>query len=143
VSRTTADLVKGVLMDDYGARLDGTPPDLSPYIDTASLLVDRVVTCAAGKRLALTAAELELIERWLSAHAYAMVDQPYASKSTGGASGSYQGRTDMMLEATKYGQMALALDWTGCLSAVSKQARAGARWLGKPPRDQLSYDDRS
>lgn len=144
--RTTSGAVQGLLMDDYGRRADLTLPDMSPYIETASAFVDDVVACAARKSppLSIGAARLELIERWLAAHCYASVDQPYTSKSQGGASASFQGQTGFYLEGTKYGQMASRLDSTGCLEAIASQQKktASGAWLGKPVSEQIDYTSR-
>lgn len=129
-------------MDDFGAREDGTTPSLTPFIDTAAAIVDRVEACAILKSKTLTATELELVERWLAAHFYAVSDKPYASRSTSGASGSFHGQTGMYLEATLYGQTAMRVDYSGCLAALNKRATAGAMWLGKPPSEQIAYVDR-
>jgi hypothetical protein len=109
--RTTPDLVKGILLQDYG---QGN--DLTPFIATASALVDR-----AAQLGEMDPADpgLELPERWLAAHFYACSDQTYAAKSTGGASGTFQGKTGMYLESTRYGQTAVSLDPTGLLGQVA------------------------
>lgn len=140
MARTTAELVQGVLMDDYGARLDGSLPDLTPYIDTASALVDDVATCAAAKRKTLSAAKLELIERWMAAHYYTKADRVPSSKSTGGASSSYI--TDPEIPEP-YKAAALDLDTSGCLSAILSRKRAGATWLGKTAAEALTYQQRN
>lgn len=136
--RTDSQKVKGVLGVNYGSI------DLAPFMDTANVVVTRVAACAIGRSITLTAAELELIERWLSGHFYAMADQLYTSKSTGGASGTFQGQTGMYLESTIYGQTAMRLDWSGCLQAIGGPERkvAGGFWLGKPPSKQTDYSDR-
>ena len=141
MARTTAAAVQAVLAPgkDYDTEDE---PSLDPFIDTATAIVDRVEDCAVAKDRTLTDAELELIERWLAAHLYAMSDQTYASKSTAGASASFHGQTGMHLEATKYGQTALTVDYSGCLSAISKRQVARLVWLGKPPSEQLPYTDR-
>lgn len=144
--RTTSTLVRGVLGDssthpkgqgDY----DGTT-DLDPFIVAASIMIDRVEACATAKEYTLSSTELEIIERWLAAHMYQMSDQGYTSKSTGGASASFMGQTGMYLEGTKYGQMALMLDTSGCLHAISKRQVATGFWLGTPPSSQTDYEDR-
>ena len=137
--RTTSDLVKGLLLDDFGNKLDGVSPDLTPYIATASTIVDRVMTCAINKGLALSNGELELIERWLSAHFYQQADPGYQSRNTLSASGQFTGKTEMGFESTRYGQQALLLDYSNCLRNIQKQQRAGMVWLGKPPSQQIPY----
>lgn len=140
MARTDADQVKGVLLLDYDTR---NSPSLTPFIRGASLIVDRVATCAIAKGKTLTAEELVEIETWLAAHAYAMSDQPYSEKKTEKAMGKFQGQTKMYLEATKYGQMAISLDPSGCLAAIaSGRRRARVEWLGKVPSEQIDYVQR-
>lgn len=139
MARTTATAVKDILLKDYDSI---NQPGLEPFIETASVIVDRVVTCAAGKDITLTTEEQELIERWLSAHFYGMSDQPYTGRSTLRASGQFQGKTEMYFEATKYGQMAVSLDPSGCLDNIGKRQKVRAFWLGKRPSEQVEYRDR-
>lgn len=132
MARTTRKLVEGVLGSNYGPLADGSLPDLDPFIDTASAIVDRVSTCAANKGLKLSGVELELVERWLSAHCYCQMDPLMMSKSSGGASGGFQraGATDDF-GSTDYGKTACRLDYSGCLSAIGKRQFAGGMWLGQ------------
>jgi hypothetical protein len=134
--RTTPDAVRAVLQKDYNAR---ERPSLSRQIQTSSVVVSRVVTCAAAKGVTLTAEETELIECWLAAHFYAVSDRPYASRSTLQASGSMDGKTAMNLDATLYGQQAKVVDASGCLAQIQAAAtapaggaaEAGGFWAGK------------
>ncbi len=137
--RTTATDVEELLAANWD---DET--SVTPYIQTANMLVNRVVVLAARlpSPIVFTAAELELIERWLAAHCYCQTDMLYQSKSTGGASASFQGQTAMHLESTRYGQMAMDLDYSGVLATINKRQVAQMYWLGKPPSEQLDYDQR-
>lgn len=137
--RTTEAAVKGILLRDYDKR---KAPSLIPFIESASSLVGRVSVCASARGEPLTAEQLELVERWLSAHLYQVSDQGYSSKSTDSASGSFQGQTGMYLESTKYGQTALMMDTSGCLASFAKRAAASCDWLGKAPSVQTDYLDR-
>lgn len=138
--RTTSGPVQKLLMDDYN--LDDLP-SLDPFIETANAVVSRVSAYATANSLTVTSVELELMERWLSAHFYAMSDQPLAESETQKAMGVFQGRTGMYLEGTKYGQTALNLDFTGALSAVTSQNRVGGFWLGTTDSEALTYDERN
>lgn len=143
MARTTAAAVKLVLAagGDYDTE---NLPDLTPYIDAASMIVSRIDSCAVEKEIEYSDSDLETIERWIAAHAYAMSDQTYASKSTGGQSASFQGQTGMYLEATKYGQMALSLDYSGCLGLLGKPViKASAVWLGKTVPERIDWEDRN
>lgn len=144
--RTSPDKVKELLVDNYGpslGRADGAK--LDGFIDSASAMVDRVNTCAAGKTpaITLTTTELELIERWLAAHLYVMADPMYASRTTGKSSASFQGQTQMGLDYSPFGQTAKRLDWSGCLEALDKRKFVGGAWLGRNRVSQTDYEDRT
>lgn len=141
MARTTSDLVIAILGSNYGV-IQGSLPSLTPFIDIASAIVNRVAICADNKEDPLTATELELLERWLAAHAYVQMDQVAQSESTSSASITYQGKTGMNLQGSKYGQMALTLDPSGCLKAVSEGSRARMVWLGQATSEQTPYDQR-
>lgn len=110
--------------------------NLSSFIDTASALVDRVDAYSPGLMSTKT---LTLLEAWLAAHFYALRDQQYSSRSTQGASGSFQGQTGMGLTSTFYGQTAMRLDASGLLAKMDKEAIEGGKrkikvgWLGTDP----------
>jgi hypothetical protein len=144
MARTTSAAVILVLSggDDYGPKEDGTLPDLTPYIETAAVVVDDVIECATRKGKTVSAAKAEIIERWLAAHFYGVSDKPLSSESEGGASGSYHGQTGMYLDATLYGQTAKLLDTTGCLLNQEKRQVAVGFWLGKPKSSQVPYEQR-
>lgn len=136
--RTTTSAVQAIL----GGNWDGET-DLSPFVEAASSLVDDVVTCAAEDDVTLSAAKLELIERWLSAHFYAALDPTVKSEATDGASASYEGKEESGLGETRYGRRALSLDTSGCLVTLSSGIRASVTWLGKTEPDQLNYEQRN
>jgi hypothetical protein len=144
MSRTTADQVKALLTPGGAYDLVNNP-DVSPFIDSASILIDAVNECALSKDITLTSAQLEIMERWVAAHAYVMTDQRPQEEWDEKAKAVYQGRTGLNLEASKYGQMALSLDTSGCLSAISSgRNRKAARgyYLGRRPSEQTDYQDR-
>lgn len=142
--RTTITKVIKVLGDDYGKLRNRDDPDMDTYIETANAMVDDLALCADAKGLPLTAERLELIERWLAAHSYKQSDKDYIARSTASASGTFAGKTEMYLESTLYGQTAVNLDTSGCLSTVAGGARKVATldWGGKPPSDQIPYHQR-
>ena len=139
MSRTTAELVKGVLLEDYDTAVAAS---LTPFIDTASIIVDDLVTCAARKGHVYSDAKLEMIERWLAAHGYVMSDQNYRSNSNLSASGAFQGETGKYFEGSKYGMMAIVLDTANCLEDAGRRPKVIAAWLGKRPSQQTDYRDR-
>jgi len=137
MARTTPSNVISILLGNY----DGSS-DLTGVIDTAALMVDRVLACALRKSVVITDQEAEMIERYLAAHYYGHSDQFFQSKATMSASGSFQGQTGKGLDGSQYGQTAQSLDPSGCLSALSKNNRATMAWLGKPTNAQISARDR-
>jgi hypothetical protein len=140
MARTTSNAVKSILLEDYDSEAE---PSLTPFIDTANALTSRLATKAAASGEILTTAELELVERWLAAHFYVVSDSKYAENTTADAEAVYQGKTEMGLEASTYGQQALALDWTGVLVALSRHHRAHGMWLGSTVREASDYDTRN
>lgn len=129
MARTTVIAVKNLLLDNYD-KVSNPPPDLTGFIDSASALVDQVVSSATSRGITLTTTLLEIIERWLAAHYYAQADPLYMSKSTQGASGSFMGQSALGLDSTRYGQQAKRLDISGSLAAFDLNARADLLWLG-------------
>jgi hypothetical protein len=138
MARTTAKAVIELLGGDH----DGCS-SVGVFADTASAVVDRVVACAAAKGVTLSNSEQELIERWLACHFYVQRDQPYQSKSTGGASASFQGSVGQGIEGSKYGLSAIRVDYSGCLINIDKRQVAGGFWGGKTAAEALSYDQRN
>lgn len=132
--------VKDILGRHYDTKRSAS---LSPFIKAANLLTNRVATCAIAKGTLLTSDELKEIERWLSGHFYERSDPMFSSKTTAGASASYQGQTTMHLESTFYGQTAMDLDTSGCLSAFNKRAVAGGFWAGQEATEETTWSDRN
>jgi len=138
MARTTSIAVQRVLGGHYDTQ---NKPALDPFIKTANILVSQVAL-QVGTPDAATLAEIEC---YLSAHFYAHADQITQTKSTGGASGSFQGTTAMALNGTQYGQTAMLLDSSGYLAKRSKEVETGQRrvatcsWLGEDPDDQEQY----
>lgn len=137
---TTSALVQGVLGREYDSV---NSPDLSPYMSVASSLVDQMVSCATRKGLTISSDDQTLLQTWLAAHAYQMADPGYQSRSTLSASGQFQGQFGMRFEMTRFGQMALTLDTTGCLENIGKRQKASFSWTGKTASEQTNYWDRN
>jgi hypothetical protein len=129
--RTTAGQVQATLQRDYDTK---RKPNLIPYIKRASLVVDRVVTCAASRvpPVVMTDDELTDIETLLACHFYQTMDRGFQQKSTDNASGSFLGQTGKGFEGSWYGQDALRLDYSGCLEAIDKRKVARGFWGGTP-----------
>lgn len=119
--RSKAVDVKALLGFNYDHRRN---PDLTPFIQSASLIVDQLVTDTPGQ--SWTAKLLELIERWLSAHVYTTMDPLYTSRSTMGSSGS------MTRTGEDYKNMAIMLDPTRKLAGILdiNTREVSMTWLG-------------
>ena len=104
-------------------------PDLTPFIDTAEMIVGQVCVTDPATKVSIGYADnqLELIERWLAAHFYAILDPRYQSQTFGGAGGTTQGQTAMNFAGTTYGQQAMLLDTNGGLAWLSEHRAKGKR----------------
>ncbi len=128
MSRTTDELVKGVIETD-----EDNIPDLEPFITVANELVTEVCVdgpVARGDVVAYTSTRLELIERWLAAHFYAVRDPRSKSERAGPVSQEVESDTDLFLSTSKYGQHAMVLDTKGGLARLNnalKTGKAGSR----------------
>lgn len=120
MARTTAELVGGIFEVQSGA-------DLTPFIDSASQLVTDVCTYPKpGQDPTLFPAysdtgpgsKMELIERWLSAHLYAIYDVQLSRAKAGTVAVGFQFKIDLGLKLTHWGQYALRLDTYGGLAAL-------------------------
>ena len=125
MARTDAAAVGGIIEVDSGI-------SLTPFIETANQMVTDACS-AAG----YTAAKLELIERWLAAHFYAIRDPRATSERAGPVGQSNESKVDLGLAITRYGQQAMMLDNAGGLAAMNSLATgspgritAGVTWLG-------------
>jgi hypothetical protein len=115
-------------------------PKLTPYIRAANVVVNRMVQCAQRRGFIHTAEELVEIETWLAAYYYTKSDRIYTSKSTKGASGSFQMNP---IEPEPYRDAAFGLDFSGCLKTILNSKRARFMWGGKPYSDQIGWRDRN
>jgi hypothetical protein len=106
--------VKTLLDQNYNGR-----SNLSPYVDTASSLIDQCVSVAARRGLdPISSHTQELMERWLACWAYTQMDPLYVSKSTLSSSGSFVQQD--------YRAVAVSLDPTGVLLAILNNLNKGA-----------------
>src|SRR5438309_3396699 len=90
--------------DDEVKEILATTVDTTPFIRAAHVLVNDALT---GK--GLEESTLIEIERWLAAH-FACMRDPRESQVDAGAKAWFEGKTDMGLNFTRYGQMVKLLD---------------------------------
>lgn len=138
-SRTTPTAVVDQLQNNYDSV---KKPPLTRPMKQAEMMVNNLVLCAGKKGVILDPDLLEVIECTLACHYYQRSDKGFQAKTTGRASGQFEGQTTQRLSSTLYGQDALSLDYTGCLSSFDKGGRVSLTWLGKPKSDQIDYVDR-
>jgi len=124
--RTTSASVSGIIEVDSAI-------SLTPFIEAANAVVTQ---CCTGLTTAYTATQLELIERWLSAHFYTVREMRVMSEKAGPVSERVQSKVDLGFDTSHYGQMAMRLDWHGGLASLNEQIKKGAitsvgiTWLG-------------
>lgn len=132
--RTTSEAVSAIIEVDAAI-------SLTPFIEAANAVVTK--NCVDD---AFTEVELELIERWLSAHFYRMRELQIQQERAGVVSRGFQSQLALGFDNSTYGQMAMRLDWSGALSALNEQAKSGAKiavgvtWLGTP-YDEVTEDE--
>lgn len=117
--RTTPEAVEAIIEVDPNI-------DLTPFIEVGSLVVDKWCAPVEDENgdPFYTAGDLEIIERWLSAHFYAVRKPRRTSASVaGGASESLQSSTAVGFASSHYGQMAMRLDRSGQLAVLEAQTK--------------------
>ena len=102
------------------------------FIQPANALVDEHLASATPT---ISDVLLGQIETYLAAHFITLFDPRVSKESADGVSFTYEGKTDMALDASKYGQMAQVLDPTGILKQLSKVNRVGWRVSVASERD--------
>ena len=125
--RTTDAAVQGII------DTDATIP-LTPFIETANNLVTELCTATPP---GYDATKLELIERWLSAHFYAVRDPRTVAETAGSVSDTFRGKVALHLDQTVYGQQAMLLDTFGNLASLNLRMKGkgsgspSVSWAGK------------
>lgn len=120
MARTNEDAVRERIDNDPGL-------PILHHITDASVIVDDIVTTASDLGITITAAKLKLIETYLAAHFYALVDLQPMEEQTGRGRIVYEGKTGKYFELTRHGQMAIAMDPTNTLSSGP---HVGVTWAG-------------
>lgn len=117
--RTTATAVNDVRAVEQDGDIDVI---LAPFIATANSLVTAICTSSS-----LSDENLELIERWLSAHFYSLSPEGKMtlSETVGPLTETFFGKIGYALNLTFYGQTAMLLDTSGALARWNNQVISG------------------
>lgn len=133
MARTTSTVVELIIEVDSNIVL-------TSFIEAANALV----TQCCGDSSNYTTINLELIERWLSAHLYTVRDMRAESEKASSVSEKKQSKVDLGFDTSHYGQMAMRLDWEGGLAALNERIKKGkkstvlATWVGVENPDETS-----
>lgn len=134
MARTTPERVGSIIELDEDI-------DLEEYILAANELVTELcepVMQPDGATAYYSEPRLALIETWLAAHFYAIRDPRTSFEQAGSVNARYEGKTDLGLNFTRYGQQAMLLDTYGNLKRLNenkKLIKPSISWLGTPPSD--------
>jgi len=118
--RTSVDQVLSIIEIELDE--NENPDNLQPFIDTATLVVDRILSEAAT---APSDAEQELVERWLSAHYYHILRNQRDRERAGPVDETSQHYVNWGFQTTMYGTQAMTLDSTGILAKINAEIRRG------------------
>lgn len=127
--RTTPTLVAGIVDVQVGF-------DVSPFIYSANSIVTSVCS-NSGYTDGFVNSQMELIERWLSAHFYTIFDNQLSMAKAGTANVGFQFKVDLGFNCSMYGQQAMRVDTAGNLAAMNNTAtikrviNVSIGWLGK------------
>ncbi len=94
--------------------------EVEPFINTANLMVTAYLGTSS-----LAADLLKEIETYLAAHFVTHRDRVTAEEDADSVSFKFQGKTEMGLDSSLYGQTAQMLDTTGKLAQLSDADRVG------------------
>lgn len=111
--RTNAEEVSKIIETD-------SSDDLAPFIVAATSVVDRIAAHASAP----SSTTLEIIERWLAAHYYAVFRQRVSSEKAGPVGENKQHWVGYGFQTTMHGTQALTLDPTGVLSHINAQCKS-------------------
>ena len=134
MARTNAALVEAIIDVESGI-------DLDPFINAANSLVTQEST-GDSVDTEYPESQLIMIETWLAAHFYCMYDPRAVEEKAGDVRARYETKIERGLDLSKYGQMAMMLDYQGGLSGLNDAIKngnagnkVGALWLGTLPED--------
>lgn len=100
--------------------------DFTPYLCTANMMINGIL---AGS--SYSEDELAVIELWLAAHFVTVRDPGVSREKIGETEVTYDGKTDMGLNQTRYGQQVIILAYKGeFAAAATSKGSAEMRVIG-------------
>jgi len=112
--RTTETLIKEIIS------VSKKQVSLDQFILPANELVNELLTDSG-----YSSTRLQLIETWLAAHFYAILDPRAKDEKAGPVSQENQSKVDLGLNVTHYGQQAMRFDTQGILARMDKSTTLG------------------
>lgn len=112
-ARATEEMVKNIIDTDL------TNEQITPFLTAANTMVTDLLL---GESYSVTT--LQEIERWLAAHFVAVRDPQITKEKIGDAQVAYEGKTDMGLNSTRYGQQVMVLEHHGILTRLMSGKRS-------------------
>lgn len=124
-ARTTAAAVRKIIEVDGVIITADT--DLDPFIEAANSIVTNACVVSLLYTSPTDDVNLELIERWLAAHVYAVRDPRTHTEKAGSVAAGYESKVDLYLANTRYGQMAMMVDTRGGLAALNRMPQFASK----------------
>lgn len=128
--RTTVALVEGVLGGQYGT-VNGVLSPLQPFIRKANATVNQLLVLVQKMSVPLLPSpeDLVIMETWLAAYYYTLVDKQQANQSTAGASATFVTES---LDPNTFKAGAIQADPSGVLDILLNRKFANTYSLGGP-----------
>lgn len=111
-ARASEAMVKEIIDTDL------TNEQVAPFLAAANTLVTDLLLSESYSN-----ETLKEIERWLAAHFVAVRDPQVTQEKIGDIQATYEGKTGMGLNSTRYGQQAMLLDHHGILARKASGKR--------------------
>ena len=111
-ARATEAMVKKIIDTDLADE------QITPFLAAANTMVTDLLL---GENYSATT--LEEIERWLAAHFVAVRDPQITQEKIGDVQATYEGKTGMGLNSTRYGQQVMVLEHHGILARLASGKR--------------------
>jgi len=113
-----------------------THPQIEAMLLTSENLIATHIDPLADSRVTLVVRDT--IKVWLAAHFISVADKRVKEESADGIRTVFEGKTEMGLDATIYGQQAKMIDPTGMLSKIGRTDRKRLNYHFSTPRSEAT-----